>query len=96
MQVREGFLEEVGELGFKGQVRHLRQRNGISKAWGQGEHGLLLRKSGCQPARKGRFRTLISFYVPISSSILPSPPQNTGFFGVVADQRSGFYSHLFP
>lgn len=42
------------------------------------------------PAGKGRSRTLISFYIPVSSSIFPPLPQHTGFFGVVADRGLDF------
>lgn len=76
VQVRKGFLEDVEELSLEGLQRGAgrpsSQRNSISKAWGRREQGLLLRKSGCQPARKRKAQDFISFYIPISSSISPS------------------------
>lgn len=64
VQVREDFLKELGELDLEGwqsrKGRPSMQGNSISKAWVQGGHGLLIRKSGCQRARKGRPRTFIS------------------------------------
>lgn len=58
MQVREGFLEEVEELGLKGQAKDFGRQRGkerpwgpgwganISQAWGQDEHGCSWRSQG--------------------------------------------------
>lgn len=98
VQVRKGFLEDVEELSLEGLQRGAgrpsSQRNSISKAWGRREQGLLLRKSGCQPARRGRPRTLFHFIFLYLLAFPPPAPQGTGVFAGVADQRPGFYSHL--
>lgn len=60
MQVREGFLEEVGEQGKdlgrreeRGEGRHSGQGRSISKVCGQDGPGLLRREDGMVACREG-------------------------------------------
>lgn len=83
-------LEEVGELGLseqgkelgrqRGERRQFRQQKG-GEAWGRDGPGLLRKKPGWPPAEKRSPRALLSFYIPVSSSLSSATPGHRFLWG---------------